>query len=129
MTMVQSRTLLAALGLSAAGHVVHNLLEFPVTVLLGWETLVPLAVTVGLGAWLLTRPGRLAFGAAGVWALVVILGGGGSVLPLGVLPFVPDQSVSHYQAHLGYALAQLPLIWVAYRGLLTTPRPESAVVA
>lgn len=108
---------LVALGLSGAGHVIHNLAEFPLGILLGWETVFPLAVTVALGAWLVSRPGRLAFVAAGGWALVVIIGGGGSVLPLGMLPFVPDQSLSHYLAHLVYALAQLPLLWVAYRGL------------
>lgn len=123
-TTSPSRAVLVALVLSAAGHVVHNLAEFPPGFLLGWETLFPLAVTVALGAWLLARPGRLAFGAAGGWALVVIVGGGGSVLPLGALPFVPDQSVSHYLAHLVYALAQLPLLWVAYRGLAGTGKHD-----
>lgn len=122
------RAVLVALALSAAGHVVHNLAEFPPGILLGWETLFPLAVTVALGGWLVARPSRFAFGAAGGWALVVIVGGGGSVLPLGVLPFVPDQSLSHYLAHLVYALAQLPLLWVAYRGLAGTRNHEQTAV-
>lgn len=129
-TATTSGAVLVALGISAAGHVIHNLAEFPLGILLGWETLFPLAVTVALGAWLLARPSRLAFGAAGGWALLVITGGGGSVLPLGVLPFVPDQSLAHYLTHLMYALSQLPLLWVAYRGLMgPEDRDQPAVTA
>lgn len=111
------RAVLAALGLSAAGHVVHNLAEFPLEVLWQVETTVPLAVTILLGAWLRHRPGPAAFGVAGAWAVVVIIGGGASVLPLGVLPFAPEQSARHYAAHAAYALLQGPLAWVAVRGL------------
>lgn len=124
------RVVIVALGLSGAGHVVHNLAEFPLGILLSWQTLFPLALTGALGAWLVSRPGRVVFWAAGGWALLVIVGGGGSVLPLGVLPFVPDQSLSHYIAHLVYALSQLPLLWVAYRGLRgPQDRDQSAVTA
>lgn len=116
---VSTRGALAALGLSGAGHVVHNLAEFPPAVLLGPETLVPLAVTAVLGVALVARPGRATHTAAAGWALVVLVGGGGSVLPLGVLPFAPEQSVSHYAAHAVYALCQVPLLWVGLRGVTT----------
>lgn len=43
------------------------------------------------------------------------------MLPLSVLPVVPEQSAAHYAALLAYALAQLPLLWVAVRGLRGTP--------
>lgn len=48
----------------------------------------------------------------------MIVVGGASTLPLAVWPFTPEQTVSHYAAHVVYAVAQFPLIWVAGRGLL-----------
>lgn len=129
MTAVRSpRILLLALAGSAAGHVVHNLAEFPPAVLVGPETLLPLGATVALGAALWLRPGRPTYALTGAWAALVLVVGGGSVLPLGVLPFDPEQSASHYAAHLAYALAQLPLLWVATRGLRGTP-PAAATGA
>ena len=117
-------TVAVALALSAAGHVVHHLAEFPVAVLLAPETLVPLAVTAAVGAALVRRPGRASSALAVAWALVVVVGGGASVLPLGVLPFVPEQSTSHYAAHAAYALLQVPLLWVGVRGLRGGPPTE-----
>lgn len=114
---VGQRTVLVAAVVSIAGHVVHNLEEFPLAVLVGWETLVPVGVTVLLVAWLLGRPGRSASLATAGWALLVIVVGGGSVLPLPIWPFVPAQTVSHYAAHVVYALTQVPLLWVAVRSL------------
>lgn len=119
---------LAALLVSAAGHAIHNLAEFPPAILLGWETLVPLGVTVLLGAGLVYRPGLGPSAAATGWALVVIVFGGGSVLPFGFLPFVPDQSLSHYLAHVVYVLAQLPLLWVGYRGISGPPVEDATPV-
>lgn len=110
---------LAALLVSASGHVVHNFAEFPLAILWGWETLFPLGVTVLLGAGWYVRPGRGIFVALTGWAAIVLVVGGSSVLPLGFLPFVPEQSASHYAAHVVYALTQLPLFWVGYRGLTT----------
>lgn len=77
--------------------------------------MVPLAVSALLGALLVRRPSRPVLLATVAWALLVVVGGGGSVLPLSVLPFVPEQSVSHYAAHVVYAALQLPLLWVAGR--------------
>lgn len=100
---------------SGAGHVVHNLAEFPPAVLLGPETLGPLGVTAVLAWAMLYRPSRVTFLAAAGWALVVIVGGGATVYPFAFLPFSPEQTVSHYAVHLLYAVAQLPLLWVAGR--------------
>ncbi len=33
-----------------------------------------------------------------------------TILPLGWLPFIPDQTVAHYAAHVIYAVWQLPLL-------------------
>ncbi len=36
-----------------------------------------------------------------------------SVLPLSILPFVPEQSITHYGAHVVYTLGQVPLVVLA----------------
>ena len=110
------RYVLPALVVSGAGHVIHNLADFPVTILLGLETLVPLTVTVLLGVAIVYRPGRSTYAALGIWALVVIIGGGMTVIPFGFLPFVPEQSIRHYIVHVIYIVTQLPLFWVGIRG-------------
>lgn len=107
---------MAAVGISIGGLLVHNLTEFPVSILLGSETLVPAVITILLGVVMLRWPGRPVYVAAAGRALVVIVGGGGSVLPLSILPFVPEQTVSHYLVHGVYALAQFPLLWTPWRG-------------
>ena len=43
----------------------------------------------------------------------MVVGGLLTVLPLPVLPFVPEQSVGHYAVHVVYAVGQLPLVLVA----------------
>lgn len=113
---VGTSRLLVAVVVSGAGHVVHNLAEFPPTVLLGPETLVPIGLTGALAWAMIRRRSRVAFLAATAWAVVVIVVGGASVLPLSVWPFSPEQTTSHYTAHVAYAVAQLPLLWVAGRG-------------
>ena len=110
------RYALPALVVSGTGHVIHNLADFPVTILLGWETLFPLTVTVLLGVALIYRPGRSAYAAAVIWALVVLLGAVVTVIPFGFLPFIPDQSISHYAVHVLYTVTQIPLLWIGIRG-------------
>jgi hypothetical protein len=118
--------MIAAVIVSALGMAFHTVREF------GWPGLwnpatgmVPvLAVQVALlVAWLRADRRRgltMALLATGVIQLV----GGAfiSVLPLSILPYAPDQSVQHYMSHVGYGIAQLPLIWVASRAL-TVPMP------
>lgn len=118
--VVGRRPLILAAAISGAGHVVHNLAEFPAAIVIAPETLVPLAITAVVLWGLLRRPGRAAFLLAGGWAVIVLLGGGLSVLPLAVWPFVPEQTLGHYLAHAVYAATQLPLLWVAVRGLRGT---------
>ena len=92
------RYVLPALIVSGTGHVIHNLADFALTILLQLETLFPLTVTVLLGIALVSRPGRRAYAAAAIWALVIILGAVVTVIPFGILPFVPDQSIRHYRS-------------------------------
>lgn len=113
-----------AVGASIGGLLVHNLAEFPLSILFAPETLVPVGITIFVGAALLRRPGRIVFLTTATWAVIVIVLGGGSVLPLDVFPFVPEQTVSHYAAHVIYAFAQLPLLWVAWRGLRADPQND-----
>src|SRR6187551_3102500 len=48
------------------------------------------------------------------WGLInMVVGGIVTVLPLPVLPFVPEQTVEHYVVHAVYAIGQLPLVLVA----------------
>lgn len=123
---MNSRHVVAALSVSAAGHVIHNLAEFPAAILLGWETLLPVAVTVLLGVVWYTRRGRVAYALLAGWAAIVLVFGGGSVLPLRFLPFVPEQSAAHYAAHLVYAVTQLPLLWVGVRGFRSGGRAATS---
>lgn len=111
------RRIVGALVVSGLGHVIHNLQEFPITILFGWETLFPLAVTVLLGVAWYWSPRRTTYAAMVGWAAIVMVFGGGSVIPFGFLPFVPEQSVAHYAAHVVYAVTQLPLLWVGLQGL------------
>ncbi|WP_255171046.1 hypothetical protein [Natrononativus amylolyticus] len=111
------RLVAGAIAASIGGTLVHNLAEFPPSILLGPETLVPVGITLLLGVAMLRSPTRGVFLAAAGWAAIVAVVGGGSVLPLSVLPFTPDQTVGHYAAHVVYALAQVPLLWVALRGV------------
>jgi hypothetical protein len=63
------------------------------------------------------------------WVLLNLVAGGVlSVLPLAILPFVPEQSGGHYAAHVMYAVAQVPLLLIAVRGVRTR-HTATAVVA
>ena len=42
-----------------------------------------------------------------------------------ILPFVPEQSATHYGAHVVYSVGQLPLVLLSYRALRrTAAEPE-----
>lgn len=115
-----SRPVGAAFASSGAGHLFHNLVEFPLETLVAWETLLPIAITVLLWAGWYLRPGRDTFAVITGWAAIVLIFGGGSVIPFGFLPFTPEQSLSHYTAHLVYGVSQLPLLWVGLKGFRST---------
>jgi hypothetical protein len=105
--------------IAAAGMMAHNVFEFGPAFLLNLQTLIPLAIygLFALLAW--ARPADavvyiLLLG----WAVLNLVGGGIlSVLPLGLFPFRPEQSLGHYAIHVVYAVAQLPLVVVAARAL------------
>lgn len=108
-------SVLVAAALSATGLIAHNLVEFSARVLLGPETLMPLAATAALvGLWL-RRPRPSVLLLLSAWAGLHLLLGVASALPLPVLPFQPEQTISHYTAHVAYAAAQAPLLWLGIR--------------
>lgn len=78
--------------------------------------MVPVAVV--LAVWWSRSRGAPAAGALATYAAVNLAGGMVSVLPLGWLPFMPEQSVAHYAAHIIYAVCQLPLLTLAISRLL-----------
>jgi hypothetical protein len=106
------------------GLYVHNIAELPGQSLISPESFGPLIFSATLfaiwfwwrriGAWLLL-----------VWAAVNVLGAILTVLPLPILPFEPEQSVSHYLFHVLYGATQLPLIWAAIASLRATGSRES----
>ena len=112
----------------AAGMIAHNVLEFGPGFLASAETLIPVAILglLALLAW--TRPANnVVHVGLFAWALLNLVGGGIlSVLPLGLFPFEPEQSLGHYGAHVIYAVAQIPLLVVA--ALAMRSRGQRAVV-
>lgn len=98
------------LVLSGVGHIVHNVQEFGVGILAAWETLLPVTITVALIGAVRRQIATGGLLAIGGWGLVVLIAGGGSVLPLPVLPFEPEQSTAHQLTHVAYALLQVPLL-------------------
>jgi hypothetical protein len=105
--------------IAAAGMLAHDVLEFGPAFLLRPETVIPLAI-FGLFALLFwaTPPNVIVNGLLLTWAMLNLVGGGIlSVLPLGLFPFQPEQSLGHYVIHVIYAVAQLPLVVVATRAL------------
>jgi hypothetical protein len=108
----------AALALSAGSMLAHNLYELPLSPI-DLENSGPIAVAGILAAAYAMRPRSRAAAAAvlGWGVLNLVIGGIVSVLPLPILPFVPEQSLTHYGAHVVYAVGQVPLVVLGYRAL------------
>ena len=103
----------AATALAWCGFFVHNVAEFPGQTILSTDSLLPTLVWAGaLVVWVI--PATRAAGAWMLlaWAVINLVGGAISVLPLPFLPFEPEQTLEHYAFHGLYAATQLPLIGV-----------------
>ena len=108
----------AALTLSAASMLAHNLYELPLSPI-DLENSGPIAFAAILGVAYALRPESKVVAAAALgWGVLnLVIGGIVTVLPLSILPFAPEQSVTHYAAHVVYALGQVPLVVVGCRAL------------
>jgi hypothetical protein len=111
----------AAAVIGWLGLLVHNVADLPDQTLLSPETLWPSVVTAVLLTLYATGAVRLAGIGLFGWALLNLVGGTFSVLPLPGLPFEPEQSLRHYSFHLVYAATQVPLVMVSYQ-LVAGPR-------
>ena len=118
--------MIAAVAISAAGMALHTVREF------GWSGLVTPATgfipVVGIQVallvwWWRAHASRRSAARWLMWTAALQLVGGAilSVLPLPILPFVPAQTVDHYVSHLLFGLAQLPLLVVSIRDLVSAP--------
>ncbi|MGA7270911.1 MAG: hypothetical protein WB239_07545 [Acidimicrobiia bacterium] len=110
--------MITAIALSGAGALFHNLREgFS---LLAGETAPALVATVALiVAWWRTSGAALWWLTSAWVGLNLMVGAILSVIPLPILPFVPDQSTGHYLSHVIYGLTQLPAVWALW---ITRPR-------
>ena len=105
----------ACSAVAVGGMLAHNLLELGPAFLLSPETLIPIAIYALLVVFAFRAGSGIGVRVALVaWVLLNLVGGGVlSVLPLAILPFVPEQSGGHYAAHVAYAVAQVPLLLIA----------------
>lgn len=108
----------SAFVVSWVAMLAHNLFELPLTPV-DIENSGPLLVDLALLLAFWRRPASRGVHMAILgWAgLNLVIGGVVTVLPLPVLPFVPEQSLSHYLAHVVYAVGQAPLLLLAVAAL------------
>lgn len=123
MRPVSRLAMAAALALSAGSMLAHNLYELPLTPI-DLENAGPILVAALLGvAYAVSRRSRAVAAAVLGWGVLnLVIGGVVSVLPLPILPFAPEQSITHYGAHVVYTLGQVPLVVLAYRALRVPAR-------
>ncbi len=112
----QAGVMAAAVAVSWASMLAHNLYELPISIFALPNT-GPLAAAVALlVAYVALPSSRVPPLLLFIWAgLNLVVGGILTVLPIPVLPFEPEQSASHYAAHLVYSAGQLPLLVLTLR--------------
>lgn len=126
--MVSATRLSIAIGAAAvlvawAGMAIHDVYELPTLIPADPQFTIPSAIYVVAGAAWALRSSAATRALFGGWVVLNLIGGGIlSVLPLPLLPWVPEQSLAHYAVHVVYAAAQLPALW-----LLARPSGRSAV--
>lgn len=113
--------------IAAAGMIAHNVFEFGPGFIADPQTLIPVAIFGVLALLAMARPHSIVVLVALLgWALLnLVVGGVLSVLPLGIFPFTPEQSLEHYGIHVVYAVAQIPLVVVAVLAVRARRRPAA----
>ena len=103
------------------GEYVHNLVELPQLTILSPENSIPALIFLVLFAgWIISPYKRAAAILIVVWSLLhLIIGAVVTVIPFTFLPFYPEQTLRHYLAHLFYGVAQLPLISLMLKQVIT----------
>jgi hypothetical protein len=120
----------AAIGLAILGSLTHNAMEFGVgSVLASRNGELPFALmwlAVFALWWLVPGARRPAMWAIVALALLNLIGGAViTVIPFGFLPFEPEQSFTHYLAHVIYGLAQIPIVVLGLREVRLQRSPAS----
>lgn len=118
--------LVTALALSWVGFAWHELQRVPDAY--GLTGSLPMLAVGLIPLWLAWRhphsrlPGVLLVG----YAVLNLIGGVVTVLPLPILPFDPEQTFSHYATHTVWSIAQIPLLVLASRAATMSAgaRPE-----
>ena len=105
--------IVAATAVAWSGFLVHNVADLPGQTILSPESLFPTLVWIAaLVLWLVPVTRTAGAWILLIWAVINLVGGAISVLPLPFLPYEPEQTVKHYAFHGLYAATQLPLIGV-----------------
>ena len=118
----------AATTVAWGGFFVHNVAELPGQTILSPESLFPTLVWIGaLVLWLIPATRTAGAWILLAWAVINLVGGAISVLPLPFLPYEPEQTIEHYAFHGLYAATQLPLIGVTAVWLNRRARARSGV--
>lgn len=116
----------AVIALSVLGLMAHNAREFGLAglgdVSTGTIPMTVLAMAIVILYGRAPRARKVTAALMAGYGLLNLIGGGLSVLPLPFLPFVPEQSFTHYLSHVIYALSQIPLIWVGLRHMVPQKR-------
>jgi len=100
------------------GMYVHNVADLPGLTILSPENAGPTLVWVAVFAvWWLLPDRRWPTVAILAWGWVNLIGGALSVLPIGLSPFSPEQTMYHYSFHGLYAACQVPLLRVGHAQL------------
>lgn len=86
--------------------------------------MLPIAAALALW-WMRTRSASPALGLV-AYSAVNLIGGWLTVMPLGWLPFAPEQTMAHYAVHVVYAVSQLPLLTLAGTRVWNLGRVKSA---
>jgi len=121
-----------AIVIAILGSLAHNAIEFGFgSVLRSQNGELPITFLwiAGFLLWWRVRQARL----PAAWFLIALallnLIGGAiiTVVPLGFLPFEPEQSFTHYVAHVIYGVAQIPALVLLLREIrVSTTAPRQA---